>query len=134
MSEVGAAYEEVQLALGAEAAQLMRFTCTLSTPGAPTNNGDGTFEPGEPTTISDVPCDVEPLSSYERMAGGAVTAGADYEIEFPVVHAGAQLFVPASATVVVNATSLIASVSFEVVGPLPSKSIWKQRVAATLRG
>lgn len=134
MSEVGDAYEEVQIALGAEAAQLMRFTCTLSTPGAPANNGDGTFSEGSPTTVSNVPCDYKPLSGYERVNGGAVTAGADYQIEFPVVHLGAQLVIPANASVAVNATSLIAGMSFEVVGPLSSKSIWKQRHAATLRG
>lgn len=134
MSDIGAAYDEVQLALGAESTQLMRFTCTLSFPGTPTNNGDGTFEPGESVAIEGVPCNYVPLSSYERVAGGAVTAGADYALEFPVVWLGAQLVVPVNASVSVDATALIAGVSFDVVGPLPSKSIWKQRIAATLRG
>lgn len=132
MSAIGDAYAEVRVALGAEAADLMPHTATISTPGGPTNQGDGTWAEGAPTTTSGVPCDYKPLSSYERVTGGAVLAGADYALEFPVRWNGAYLNIPTSATVSVDAGAAEPARTFQVVGPLPSDSIWKQRMAATL--
>lgn len=131
MSAVGDAYAEVQIALGAEAADLMPYTCSLRTPTGPVNAGDGTFTETS-TSQEDVPCDYGPLSSYERLAGGAVTANANYALDFPVYWDGAHLSIPANATVEVNAGAVMPARSFQVTGPLPSTSIWKQRVAATL--
>jgi|ERR1044071_1026612 hypothetical protein len=131
MGAVGDAIAEAQIAVSESAADIMPFTCTVSTPGTPTNNGDGTFSEGAPTTIEDVPCDYGPLSSYERLAGGALAAGASYWLEFPVYWDGGYLSIPANAMAEVEAGAVMPAKTFQVVGPLSSKSVWKQRVAAT---
>lgn len=135
MSQVGGAFDKVRLAMGAKAVKVMPHICTLSVPGAPVNAGDGTTTEGSPTETADIPCDYRPLSSYERMTAGALRAGADFALEFPyALPSGTPLVIPADSRVTVGATAVLPEISFEVVGPLPPTSIWKQRYAATLRG
>lgn len=133
MSTVGDARVKVQMAAGAKAHKLLPYVARVSVPGEPANAGDGTFTETS-TSLEGVPCDVAVLGSYERMSGGALTAGAEYALEFPYVWDGENVTIPANAVVDVEETDTEPARSFEVVGPLRSGSLWKQRFSATLKG
>ena len=134
MGAIADARAEVQRAVGREAGDLMPYVADVSVPGSPVNAGDGTFTEGEGSSFEGVPCDIHVLSSYERFTGGALTANANYALEFPVYWDSSTVTIPPNATVTVEETDVEPSRVFEVVGPLPSSSIWKQRVSATLKG
>lgn len=134
MGAVGDAIAEVQKALGAEAAELLPYVGRVGVPGGATRDDFGEEVAGTPTETEGVPCDCGPLKAYERMSGGAVTAGADWWVEVPVYWDGEPLVIPANATFVVEETATEPERSFEVTGPLSSSRIWTQRLAATLRG
>jgi len=132
VSDYGDAIAEVQIALGAEASDLFPYVATVNAVGGVTNLGDGTYEETQ-TSAAGVPCNYEPLRPFEKVVGGAVQAQADYALEFPVYWDGAHLSIPPNASVTVSAGAVMPARTFQVTGPLPSSSVWKQRVAATLR-
>lgn len=129
---VGDAFDMARRIYAESMPDFMPDVCTLSVPGTPVASR-GQFVEGAPTTIASVPCSYQPLSAYERQAGGAVVGGADYALELPVIWLGAYLSVPATSTITVAGRGVIPARIFSVVGPLSSSTDMKQRVSATLR-
>jgi hypothetical protein len=134
MSDIGAAYDEIRAAYAEAAPDFYPDVFDVSTPGAVTNAGDGTFTEGV-TALGGVPGRYDPMSAYERQASvGAVGGFADYKLTFPYFFAGAPLDVPAPATATVRARGVNPALTFRVVGPLKSSSALKLVVAAKLEG
>jgi hypothetical protein len=123
LSAVGDAYEFARAEISNIAAEILPDVCTFSKPESAGRHSYGYSTEGSPTTVPDIPCELQPLSAYEQLAGGQTTAGANGKLKVPANVTTLVINGGYTGTIAARGTS--PAIEFTVVGPLRSSTdLW----------
>jgi hypothetical protein len=123
MSRKGDRIDRARARLSARAERTLSDLCTFYWPGTEAHDSRGELTTPDADPLEDVPCELQPLSNFERLSGGETTATATSKLKLP---ANADtLLIDGSYRGVIQARGVSPERSFDVTGQMASSAdVW----------